>query len=72
MLNCGLPSKSIVLLPKRTKLGPKTIDCVFIDFHSTNVAYRFLVYKSEIFDIYVNNIIEFINAKFFIAIIIKI
>lgn len=58
-------AKVLISLLKRTKLGPKTIDCVFICFANTSVAYRFLVYKSKIFDIHVNTIIESIDAEFF-------
>ena len=52
-------------MPKRTKLGPKTIDCVFIGFANASAAYRFLVYKFEVHDIHVNTILESIDAKFF-------
>ncbi|RVW91789.1 Retrovirus-related Pol polyprotein from transposon TNT 1-94 [Vitis vinifera] len=37
-----------VPLPKRIKLEPKTIDCVFIVYASNSSAYRFLVIKSEV------------------------
>ena len=52
-------------MPKRTKLGPKTIDCVFIGFANASAAYRFLVYKSKVHDIHVNTILESIDAEFF-------
>ena len=42
----GCLAKVLIPLPKRTKLGPKTIDCVFIGFANASAAYRFLVYKS--------------------------
>ena len=61
----GCLAKVQVPLPKRTKLGPKTIDCVFIGFASNSSAYRFLVFHSEVSDIQVNTIIESINATFF-------
>ena len=51
-----------LLGPKRTKLGPKTIDCVFIGFANASAAYRFLVYKSEVHDIHVNTILESIDV----------
>ena len=52
-------------MPKRTKLGPKTIDCVFIGFANASAAYRFIVYKSEVHDIHVNTILESIDVEFF-------
>ena len=61
----GCLAKVLIPLPKRTKLGPKTIDCVFIGFANASAAYRFLVYKSEVHDIHVNTILESIDAKFF-------
>ena len=61
----GCLAKVLIPLPKRIKLGHKTIDCVFIGFANASVAYRFLVYKSEVHDIHVNIILESIDAKFF-------
>ena len=61
----GCLAKVLIPLPKRTKLGPKTIDCVFIGFTNASAAYRFLVYKSEVHDIHVNTILESIDAEFF-------
>ncbi|BFG40858.1 hypothetical protein CerSpe_271320 [Prunus speciosa] len=61
----GCLAKVQVPLPKRTKLGPKTIDCVFIGFAFNSAAYRFLVFHSEISDIHVNTILEFVDAIFF-------
>ena len=59
----GCLAKVLIPLPKRTKLGPKTIDCVFIGFANASAAYRFLVYKSEVHDIHVNTILESIDAE---------
>ena len=61
----GCLAKVLIPLTKRTKLGPKTIDCVFIGFANASAAYRFLVYKSEVHDIHVNTILESIDAEFF-------
>ena len=61
----GCLAKVLIPFPKRTKLGPKTIDCVFIGFANASAAYRFLVYKSEVHDIHVNTILESIEAEFF-------
>ena len=51
----GFLSKVQVTLPKRTKLGPKTIDCVYIGPAFNCVAYRFLVFKSNVDDISKNH-----------------
>ena len=52
-------------LPKKTKLGAKTMDCVFIGYALNSSAYRFLVHISEILDIHVNMIIESRGDMFF-------
>ncbi|GJT92854.1 retrotransposon protein, putative, ty1-copia subclass [Tanacetum coccineum] len=52
-------------LPKRTKLGPKTVDYVYLSPTKNSVAYRFLVYKSCVEDISDNTIIEPAEAEFF-------
>lgn len=56
-----------VLIPehKRKKLGPKTVDAIFIGYVINSYAYRFLVIKSEISGIDVNTIVEFRDATFF-------
>ena len=51
--------------PTKVKVGPKTIDCVFIGYAQNSNAYRFLVHKSEIPNIHVNTIIESRDASFF-------
>ena len=61
----GCLAKVQVPLPKRTKLGPKTVDCVFIGYASNSTAYRFLVINSENSEINNNTIMESINAEFF-------
>ena len=53
----GCLAKVLIPLPKRTKLGPKTVDCVFIGFAINSAAYRFLIIKSEVSDMHVNTII---------------
>ena len=58
-------AKVEVPILKKTKIGPKTVDCVFIGYAQNSSAYRFLTYKSEIPDINVNTIIESRNAVFF-------
>ncbi|CAL8084501.1 unnamed protein product [Prunus armeniaca] len=61
----GCLAKVQVPLPKITKLGPKTIDCAFIGFASNSAAYRFLVFHSDVYDIHVNTILEYVDAIFF-------
>ncbi|CAM8905429.1 unnamed protein product [Rhodiola kirilowii] len=51
--------------PKRMKIGPKTIGCVFIGYAQHSNAYRFIVYESKNPDIHKNTIIESKNASFF-------
>ena len=58
-------AKVAVPPPKKVKIGPKTIDCVFIGYAHNSVAYRFLVHESNIPDIYKNTIMESRNASFF-------
>ena len=61
----GCLAKVQIPFPKRTKLGPKTIDYVFIGFARNSAAYRFLIINSDISDINVNTIIESIDAELF-------
>ena len=41
----GCLAKVQVPKPKQVKIGPKTIDCIFIGYANNSKAYRFLVYK---------------------------
>ena len=61
----GCLAKVMVPIPKRIKIGPKTIDCIFIGYVINSSAYCFLVHKYDISDIHVNTIIESRNASFF-------
>ncbi|GKA43538.1 auxin efflux carrier component 2 [Tanacetum coccineum] len=61
----GCLEKVQIPLPKRTKLGPKIVDCVYLSPAKNSAAYRFLVYKSNIEDICNNIIIESTEADFF-------
>jgi hypothetical protein len=58
-------AKVVVPIPKKIKIGPKTVDCVFIGYAHNSSAYRFLIHKSDIPDMHVNTIIESRNASFF-------
>ena len=51
--------------PKKVKIGPKTIDCIFIGYAHNNAAYRFHVHESNILDIHKNTIMKSRNASFF-------
>ena len=57
--------KVIVPAPKRTKIGPKTVDCVFIGYAHNSNAYRFLVHDSKVSDVHKNMIFESKDASFF-------
>ena len=61
----GCLAKVTVPIPKKVKIGPKTVNCVFIGYAHNSSAYRFLIHKSEIIDMHVNTIIESRNASLF-------
>ena len=61
----GRLAKVATPLPKKVKIGQKTVDCVFIGYAYNSSAYRFLIHKSEIFDMHVTTIIKSRNASFF-------
>ena len=58
-------AKVQVPIPKRVKIGPKTVDCVFIGYATNSKACRFLVHKSEHPDIHDNTVMESDSAEFF-------
>ena len=61
----GCLDKVAVPQPKKVKIEPKTIDCIFMGYAHNNVACRFLVPKLNIPDIHKNTIMESRNASFF-------
>ena len=61
----GCLAKVAVLPPKKMKIGPKSIDSIFIGYAYKSTAYRFLVHESNILDIHKNIIMESRNASFF-------
>ena len=61
----GCLAKVEAPLPKRVKIGPKTIGCVFIGYAVNSKACRFLFPKFDNPEIHVNTIIESDNAEFF-------
>jgi hypothetical protein len=61
----GCMAKVNVPINKKRKLGPRTVDCVFLGYALCSIAYRFLVVKSEVSDVYVDTIMESRDATFF-------
>jgi hypothetical protein len=49
---------------KKSKLGPKIVDCVFLGYAHNSAAYRFLVIKSDFPDVHVNTVTESRDASF--------
>ena len=60
----GCLAKVAVPPPKKVKIRPKTIDCIFISYAHNNTGYRFLVHESNISNIHKNIIMESRNASF--------
>jgi hypothetical protein len=54
-----------VPINKKRKLGPQTVDCVFLGYAFHSVGYRFLIIKSEVPDMHVGTIMESRDATFF-------
>ena len=50
---------------KKRKLGPKTVDCVFLGYAIHSVGYRFLIINSRVPDMHVGTIMESRDANFF-------
>ena len=50
---------------KKRKLGPKTIDCVFLGYAIHSVGYRFLIINSSVLEMAVDTIMESRDAIFF-------
>jgi hypothetical protein len=61
----GCLAKVNVPLPKKRKLGPKIVDCVFLGYAHNSAAYRFLVVHSETSEVAVNVIMESRDVTFF-------
>ena len=61
----GCLAKVMAPLPKQMKIGPKTVDCIFIGYAQHSNAYRFLVHESKNPEIHKNTILESKNASFF-------
>jgi hypothetical protein len=54
-----------VPISKKCKLGPKTVDCIFLGYAHHSIAYGFLVVESEVPDMHVNSLLESCDATFF-------
>ena len=50
---------------KKRKLGPKTVDCVFLGYAIHSVGYRFLIINSSVPEMAVDTIMESRDATFF-------
>ena len=61
----GCLAKVNVPINKKRKLGPKTVDCVFLGYAIHNVGYRFLIINSGVSDMHVGTIMESRDATFF-------
>ena len=59
----GCLAKVMLPDPKKTKIGSKISNCMFIGYASNSATYRFLVLKSDVLEC--NTIIETKNAEFF-------
>ncbi|GJU09291.1 retrovirus-related pol polyprotein from transposon TNT 1-94 [Tanacetum coccineum] len=61
----GCLAKVAVPTPKAQKIGPKSVDCIFIGYAKKSTAYRFIVHESKNPDIQKNTVMESRNASFF-------
>jgi hypothetical protein len=61
----GCLAKVNVPINKKHKLGPKTVDCAFLEYSHHSIIYRFLVIKSEVSDVHVDTFLESLDVTFF-------
>jgi hypothetical protein len=61
----GCLAKLNVPINKKHKLGPKTMDCIFLRYANHSIVYWFLVIKSEVPDVYVDTFLEARDITFF-------
>ena len=61
----GCLAKVAVPTPKTQKIGPKSVDCIFIGYAKNSNAYRFIVHESKNPDIQKNSVMESRNVSFF-------
>ena len=65
MRTWGCLAKVNVPINKKRKLGPKTVDCVFLGYAFHSIGYRFLIIYSGVPDLLVGTIMESRDATFF-------
>jgi hypothetical protein len=58
-------AKVNVPINKNRKLGPKTVDCIFIGYAFHSIGYIFLILKSGVPDMHVGIIMDSKDATFF-------
>jgi hypothetical protein len=58
-------AKVNVPINKKHKLGPKTVDYVFLGYAIHSIGYRFLIINSGVLDVLVDTIMESRDAIFF-------
>nr|AAS07263.1 putative gag/pol polyprotein [Oryza sativa Japonica Group]ABF98438.1 retrotransposon protein, putative, Ty1-copia subclass [Oryza sativa Japonica Group] len=61
----GCLAKVNVPIAKKQKLGPNTVDCVFLGYAIHSVGYRFLIVNSGVPDMHVGTVFESRDATFF-------
>ncbi|GJX18978.1 retrotransposon protein, putative, ty1-copia subclass [Tanacetum coccineum] len=61
---CLLNKIPSVPTPKAQKIGPKSVDCIFIGYAKNSSAYRFIVHDSKNSDIQKNAVMKSRNASF--------
>jgi hypothetical protein len=61
----GCLAKVNVPINKKCKLGPKTVDCVFLGYVFHSIGYRFLIINSGVPGMLVGTIMESRDATFF-------
>jgi hypothetical protein len=61
----GCLAKVNVPINKKHKLGPKTVNCAFLEYAHHSITYRFLVIKSEVSDVHVDTFLESLDVTFF-------
>jgi hypothetical protein len=60
----GYLAKVNVPACKKQKLGPKSVDCIFLGYAHNSAAYRFSKIKSDFLDVHVNSVTESRDATF--------
>jgi hypothetical protein len=60
----GCLAKVNVPITMKRKLGPKTVDCIFLGYSLHSVGYWFLIVKSGVPDMHIGTIMESRDATF--------